>query len=206
MRDFPETHYSLIARVQELGDDASWTEFLGIYQPVVFRMARKRGLQNADADDVMQQVFLSISTSIERWSVQEGQPPFRAWLTTIARNAITKSLARRPRDSASGSSSVMQMIHQVPDVALTTTEIQTEARREVFRWVAEQVRPEFSTETWSVFWQTSIEGLCVTDVALASGRTPGAIYVARYRVLARIKERVHEVSQHWDLMEERGSP
>jgi RNA polymerase sigma-70 factor (ECF subfamily) len=99
----------------------------------------------------------------------------------------------------------MQMIHQVPDLTLTTTEIQTEARREVFRWVAEQVRSEFSTETWSVFWQTSIEGRCVMDVALASGRTPGAIYVARYRVLARIKERVHEVSQHWDLIEERGS-
>ena len=100
----------------------------------------------------------------------------------------------------------MEMIHQVPDLAMTTTEIQIEARREVFRWVAEQVRPEFSTQTWSVFWQTSIEGRCVTDVAQTSGRTPGAIYVARYRVLARIKERVHEVSQHWDLMEEQGSP
>lgn len=61
MSDFPETNHSLIARVQDLGDGASWTEFLGIYQPVVYHMARRRQLQEADAHDVVQQVFLSIA-------------------------------------------------------------------------------------------------------------------------------------------------
>lgn len=80
MSDFPETNHSLIVRVQDLGDGASWTEFLGLYQPVVYRMARRRQLQEADAHDVVQQVFLSISRSIERWEPGVGQPPFRAWL------------------------------------------------------------------------------------------------------------------------------
>ena len=90
MHEFPDTSHSLISRVKDLGDGAAWTEFLGIYQPVVFRMARRRGLQDADAQDVMQQVFLSIARSIEGWTPGDLQPPFRAWLTTIARNAITK--------------------------------------------------------------------------------------------------------------------
>ena len=110
MPDFPETNPSLIARVKDLGDGVAWTEFLGIYQPVVFRMARRRGLQDADAQDVMQQVFLSISKSIDGWTPRASQPPFRAWLTTIARNAITKALTRRPRDAATGSSSIAELL------------------------------------------------------------------------------------------------
>lgn len=106
MPEFPNTSHSLIARVKDQGDGAAWAEFLGIYQPVVFRMARRRGLQVADAQDVMQQVFLSISKSIDGWVPGDLQPPFRAWLTTIALNAITKALTRRPRDAATGSTSI----------------------------------------------------------------------------------------------------
>lgn len=201
MPEFPETNLSLIARVKDLGDGVSWAEFLGIYQPVVFRMARRRGLQDADAQDVMQQVFLSISGSIENWTADDGQPPFRAWLATIARNAITKTLMRQPRDVAVGSTSMLDRLDQLPYSEPTAEEIQAEAKREIVRWVAAQIRSEFSEGTWDSFWQTSIEGASVANVALATGRSPGSIYVARYRVTARLKEKILEVSQHWDLQE-----
>ena len=122
MHEFPDTSHSLIFRVKNPADGAAWTEFLGIYQPVVFRMARRRGLQDADAQDVMQQVFLSISKSIEGWTPGDLQPPFRAWLTTIARNAITKALTRRPRDSATGSTSMVDLLEAQPDPRATTAE------------------------------------------------------------------------------------
>ena len=201
MPDFPETNHSLIARVKDLGDGAAWAEFLGIYQPVVFRMARRRGLQDADAQDVMQQVFLSISSAIERWIPGDLQPPFRAWLTTIARNAITKALARRPRDAATGSTSVVELLDAQPGPAATTAEILAEARKEMVRWATEQIRTEFSEATWKVFWQTAIEGVPAAEVAKSTGRSAGAIYVARYRVTARLKEQILEVSQLWDLQE-----
>ena len=204
--DFPETNRDLILRVQELGDGVSWSEFLGIYQPVVLRMARRRGLQDADAQDVMQQVMLSISRSIGRWTAEASQPPFRAWLTTIARNAITKALARRPPDAATGSSSVMCMLRELPDLEETTSEIQSEARRQIIHWAAEQLRSELSPDTWKIFWQTAIEGVAIADVAKSMGRTPGAIYVARFRVLAKLKEKVLEFSQHWDLRDGWPSP
>lgn len=199
MDDFPDTQISLIVRVKDLGDGASWAEFLGIYQPIVFRMARRRGMQEADALDVMQQVFLSISRSIESWTAEEGRPPFRAWLTTIAKNAITKALTRRPRDLATGASSILDLLHEVPSADSAAEELLAEAKQEVVRWAAEQLRPEFSDVTWSIFWQTAIEGIPAAEVAKATGRTPGAIYVARYRVLTRLKQKVLEVSNHWDL-------
>ncbi len=201
MSEFPETSHSLIARVKDLGDGAAWAEFLGIYQPVVFRMARRRGLQDADAQDVMQQVFLSISRSIEGWVPGDLQPPFRAWLTTIARNAITKALTRRPRDAATGSTSIVELLDAQPDPQETTAEILAEARKELIRWATEQIRSEFSEATWNAFWLTAIEGVPISDVAKSTGRSAGAVYVARYRVIARLKEKVFEVSQLWDLQE-----
>lgn len=201
MPEFPETSHNLIARVKDLGDGAAWTEFLGIYQPVVFRMARRRGLQDADAQDVMQQVLLSISKSIEGWVPGDLQPPFRAWLTTIARNAITKALTRRPRDAATGSTSMVELLDAQPDPQETTAEILAAARKELIRWATEQIRSEFSEATWNAFWQTAIEGVPIAEVAKSTGRSAGAVYVARYRVIARLKEKVLEVSQLWDLQE-----
>lgn len=199
MPEFPDTNHSLIGRVQELGDEASWAEFLGIYQPVVLRMARNRGLQDADAMDAMQQIFISVSRAIPQWKLDPDQPPFRAWLTTVARNAITKVLVRRPRDAGAGSTSVLEMLNQVPSIENDTSEFDTEARREVFRWATAQIQNEFTETTWSVFWQTAVEGKSISEVSTSTGKTPGAIYVARFRVLARLKEKVSELSQVWAI-------
>lgn len=199
MSDFPETDHSLIARVRDLGDGVSWTEFLGIYQPVVYRMARRRQLQEADAQDVMQQVFLSISRSIERWEPGIGRPPFRAWLTTIARNAITKALVRKPRDQATGSTSAAEILAAYPEPDATESEILAEARKEIIRWATEQIRSEFGEDVWQLFYRTAIENIPIADVAISTGRSAGSIYVARFRVITRLKEKILEVSQHWDI-------
>lgn len=201
MQEFPETSDSLIARVKDLGDGASWTEFLGIYQPVVYRMALRRQLQDADAQDVTQQVFLSISRSIESWEPGVDQPPFRAWLTTIARNAITKALSRLPRDRATGTTSVALILANQPDPETTTSEILAESRWEIIRWASEQIRTEFSDEIWKLFQLTAIDCVPIAEVARQTSRSVGSIYVARFRVIARLKEKIQEVSQHWDVQE-----
>ena len=149
----------------------------------------------------MQQVFLSISRSIEGWETGDGQLLFRAWLTTIARNAITKALARRPRDQATGATSAADILENEPAVEATASEILAEARQEIIRWATEQIRSEFSDEIWQIFQQTAIHGVPIADVAKSSGRSTGSIYVARFRIIARLKEKIQEVSQHWDLEE-----
>lgn len=199
MPEFPETNHSLIGRVKDLGDGASWIEFMGIYQPVVYRMAKRRGLQDADAHDVIQQVFVSIAGAIDRWEPHEDLPPFRAWLTTITKNAISKALGRRPRDRATGSTSVMEQLNAVADNGeVSDAELLTETRRAMFRWAAQRVRIEFTQATWDMFWQTSVLGESVADVAKATGRTTGAVYMARHRVIARLKEEIAGISNQWE--------
>jgi RNA polymerase sigma-70 factor (ECF subfamily) len=200
MPEFPETSHSLIARVKDLADGEAWTEFLGIYRPVVYRMAVRRGMQDADAQDVTQRVFLSVSQAIERWEPGPERPPFRAWLVTVTRNAITQWLMQSRRDVGAGTSSLMDLLEALPsDDPQTTVEFLLEGRREALRWATQQIRAEFSESTWTLFWQTAVEGISVAQVAASSGRSPGAIYMARFRVLERLKQKVQEVSRHWDL-------
>lgn len=199
MADFPETNLSLIDRLQDAANDESWQEFLQIYQPVVYRMARHRGLQDADALDVIQQVFTSISRAIDGWTAKADGPPFRAWLTTIAGNAIKTALSRQPRDRASGSTSIVELLNQESTENDIPEEMQKEARLEAIRWAAGQVRKEFAEQTWTIFWQTAMEDVSVAAMAEKTGQSAGAIYVARHRVLARLKQKIGETSQHWDL-------
>jgi len=200
MSEFPETSHSLIARVKDLADGAAWSEFLRIYRPAVYRLARRRGMQDADAQDVTQRVFLAVSQAIDRWEPGSDRPPFRAWLVTVTRNAITKALLRNRRDFGAGTSSLVDLLEALPsDDPQTTAEFLSESRREALRWASKQIRAEFSESTWMLFWQTAVQGSSVAEVAAATGRSTGAIYMARFRVLQRLKQKVQEVSQHWDL-------
>jgi RNA polymerase sigma-70 factor (ECF subfamily) len=202
MRDWPETNESLILRVKDPADAAAWAAFLDIYRPVVYRMARGRGLQDADADDLAQQVFMSIAQAIEGWEAGVNMPPFRSWLAGITRNAIVNALTRRKPDAAVGSTSLRELLNELPERdAETTKEVLNESRRQAFRWAAEQIRCEFTAATWNMFWQTSIEGVPVARVAREQDRSPGAVYIARYRVMQRLKQKVTEVSEVWSEVE-----
>ena len=199
MSEFPETDHSLINRAKDTTDEASWLEFVGIYQPVVYRLARRRGMQDADSQDVVQQIFASIARSLDRWQAEKDGPPFRAWLTTIARNAIGTALTRRRPDQGSGSSSVAEALETLPCAQPTDAELIAETRLEIVRWAAEQIRPEFAELTWDIFWKTAMQQVPVAEVSDTSGKSIGAIYVIRHRVLARLKEKIAEVSNHWEL-------
>ncbi len=157
---FPDTNETLIARVKDLGDERSWAEFVGLYRPAILRMALRRGMQEADAQDVIQQVLVAVAGSIETWSATSGGPPFRAWLATIARNAITNALTRKPLDEALGGTSAIQNLQALPtqfSPDATRSELQRETRHQLVLWAAELIRHEFSHEVWQSFWLTAIE-------------------------------------------------
>lgn len=198
MQHWPETNESLILKVKDPADAASWSDFLAIYRPVVVRMACGRGLQHADADDLAQQVFLSVARAIDDWKPEPHQPPFRAWLSRISRNAIVNALTRKKPDAAGGSTSVQEMLRELPERDDDTTQqVIEESRREAMRWAAEEIRSEFTEMTWAMFWLSSIEGKSVAEVARQHDKTPGAVYMARFRVMQRLKDKVLEVSEVW---------
>lgn len=189
----PDTRASLLIRVRDPADQAAWHEFVEIYRPVILRLARQKGMQDADAEDVAQQVLVAIAKAVEQREHDPKRAKFRTWLHRVAHNAILNALTRGRPDRGSGDSALLAVLNgQESQAGPDSDLLRLEYRREVFRWAARQVRQEFQQATWDAFWLTAVEGQLVEAVAHELGKNPGAIYAARSRVMQRIQQKVTE--------------
>jgi RNA polymerase sigma-70 factor (ECF subfamily) len=189
--DSPLTRASLLLQLRDGTNRDAWLEFTRLYGPVVYGFARKRGLQDADAADMMQDVMRSVSSSIGRLDYDRNQGTFRGWLFTITRNKVFNFLsARRVRPRGSGDSSTNRLLESHPDPNEGSDDWEMEYQRRLAALAMERVKNEFQDTTWRAFWLTAVEGVTAGDVARQVGMSPGAIYVAKSRVLARLKEEV----------------
>lgn len=192
----PLTRASLLVRLKDPNDAGAWTEFARLYASVVYGFARKRGLQDADAADLMQEVLRSVANAVGRLEYDPRKGTFRGWLYSITRNKIFNFLeANRRRVRGSGDSQVQQRLQELPDRDLDDDEWDREYDRKVFAWAAERVRDEFQASTWQAFWLTAVDGRDAQDAGKQLGMSPGAVYVAKSRVLARLREEIRELSQ-----------
>ena len=199
MDEIPETRDSLLIRDADARGQSAWEQFVRIYRPVVYNVARMRGLQDADAQDVCQKVLFAISQAISQWEPHPDHP-FRAWLGRVARNAILNAVIRRPKDQATGLSEVAFLLNDVAaEVPGSSAELMLETRRQLFYRASQVVQCEFTDITWRMFWETEVEGRSVDVVGASCGRTPGAVYVARCRVMKRLREYVQNESQIWGV-------
>ena len=196
MQEFPETRDSLIVQVQNPLNREAWDQFAMIYRPVIYRLARQKGLQDADAQDLAQQVLHAVSQSIGRWEKLDPPIKFRHWLRRVVRNAILNALSRQPRDGAAGGTVALDLLnqHSNPDQD-SASQIEIEYRRELYLQAARLVRSDVNKETWQAFELTVVDGLPVEEVARQLGTTPGNVYAARSRIMRRLRKAVKAMEQ-----------
>ncbi len=89
------TRASLVLRLQDAKDMAAWDEFAAIYDPVIFNVAKSRGFQAADAENLVQEVFMAVASSVSDWLERDDRGSFRAWLLRIARNAAVDMITQK---------------------------------------------------------------------------------------------------------------
>jgi RNA polymerase sigma factor (sigma-70 family) len=193
MDQSPATRQSLIVKLRDPADSGAWSEFVALYEPLIYRLARRKGLQDADAKDVCQEVFRAVAGSVDRWCPDRGS--FRGWLSTIARNLMINFLTRGGRYTrASGATSVQELLEAQPARDPSATALfDHEYKRQIFQSAAGEVKSEFTPATWQAFWQTAVEDRAPAEVAALLGLSVGSVYVARSRVLARIRRRVERM-------------
>jgi RNA polymerase sigma-70 factor, ECF subfamily len=195
MANMPDTRDSLIVQVQNPANREAWEQFTAIYRPVVYRLARTRGLQDADADDLAQQVLLAVANAIPDWQRNNSQTRFRHWLKRIAKNAILNALTRGPKEPAVGGSGFMNLLHGVAQPDDIESQIELEYRRQVYRQAAEIVRDAVQRHTWSIFVMTIIEGQSTEMVANKMNTTIGNVHAIRSRVMRRLQIAVKDIQE-----------
>lgn len=189
MQQWPTTRNTLLVQLAGEQYEKPWFEFAHIYEPVIYRFARRRGLQHTDANELTQQVMLRVMKSAKSW--REDAPPdrFRSWLKTVADRSLINLVTRNAKYRANGGDDTAAVAE------LSTEDIDRqlwaqEEERATLRAAASLIRREFSTSSWAAFELTLLQGYSVESVSKRLDKSAGAVYAARARIVRRLKQEV----------------
>lgn len=194
MRTEARTRPSLLIRIRDPADAPAWEDFVRIYTPLIHGYCRQRGLQDADAADVAQEVMRSVMQAMPRFEYDPHVGSFRGWLLTVTRNKVNNFLGARERKMQTATDAMP--VGRIETQSLTAEEAQWDQdyHQRLFDWASEKIRQEVKPATWQAFWITALEDRPAEAAAGATGLSVGAVYVARSRVTARLRELFSQVA------------
>jgi len=182
-----ETSLSLLERLRNPGEPRAWSRFVKLYTPLLFFWSRRLGLSPQDAEDLVQDVFTVLIQKLPEFAYDE-QKSFRGWLRKIVLNKWNDQHRRRqlPRVGGEGANALQLA------AAENSPFWDGEHRQFLVRRALEVMQTEFEPTTWQAFWAFVVEGKTGFQVAAGLGISEGAVYVAKCRVLRRLRQEFRE--------------
>jgi RNA polymerase sigma-70 factor, ECF subfamily len=177
------TQPSLVLRLRDHADATAWNEFVDVYSPLIYDFCRTRDLQSSDAADVTQEVLLRLSKAIRNFEYDRDKGLFRDWLARIVLNEIR----RLTKKSTHLMISSEELDKDYGNLASNWNE---QFQQHIFAKALERARANFNDETWAMFEMSWIRKLPSEQVAEELGVGIERIYVARSRVLKRLRYEV----------------
>jgi RNA polymerase sigma-70 factor, ECF subfamily len=193
MTHLPSTRHSLLTRLKDPADIHAWSEFSRIYEGTIYATARRWGMQHADACDIVQNVMQSVAKQMDHWQARYAVGSFRGWLRTVTRNQLINCLESRRNRIHIGADATRAWNQIADSKESLNASVEIEYQREVFQLAAEIVRDEFEEKTWRAFWLCTVESLETPEVASTLNLSHSAVYVAKCRVLARLRTEVSRI-------------
>lgn len=180
------TSVSLLQQLRERDANSAWGRFVELYSPLLFYWARRIGMQDQDAADLVQEVFTVLLARLPEFQYDRDQS-FRAWLRTVAMN-LWRTQARRKRVTVTGESELE--LDELSGDAIAADEAfwEREYQQHIVRQAMRVMEADFAPQTWRACWAMVAEGKTAPQVADELGMTVGAVYASKIRVLSRLKE------------------
>ena len=186
----PATRSSLLFRLRDARDEEAWSHFVRLYTPLVYGYARRRGLQNSDAADIAQDVLRAVLQDADKLDGIHRRGSLRSWLFTVAHHRVYDlQKARQKQAEATGKTTVMALLHEQP-AREERAAWERDYREQLFAWASEEVKAQCSSSVWEAFQRTAVHGEAAATVAQELGMTVAAVYLAKSRVMARLKEQI----------------
>lgn len=183
-----ETPGSLLQRLREPQPQHAWTRFVHLYTPLLYHWARRLGLQEPDAADLVQDVLLLLVGKLPEFTYDHNKS-FRAWLRTVMRNCWRNRCRRveLPREAHPPN------LDEVADADAENLLSETEYRQWLVGRALELMQSEFQATTWKACWECVVSGRSAAEVADELGISIGAVYVAKSRVLSRLRHELMDL-------------
>lgn len=178
-----DTPVSLLQRLWQPSDREAWNEFVELYSPFLYHWARRLGLNGEDAADLVQEIFVVLVQKLPEFRY-DPQKCFRSWLRTVAMNKWRDLLRRRAANERTASPAEQNGV--AADAELVFEE--TEYRRHILNRGMALIRHEFQDQTWQAFWEVAMRDRPASQVATELGQTINAVYLAKSRVIRRLRE------------------
>ncbi len=187
--EHPTLSSMLLGDVQQM-DPEAWSRLVHTFGPIVYRWCRSSGVAEADAPDLVQDVFASVARGIPTFRRQKDQGSFRSWLATITRNRVRDHFRRQSkRHPAEGGSEALERLYEQADCLESTISAEKIANPLVQR-VLVGVRAEFESRTWTAFMRTTVDGQPAAQVAEQLEMSVAGVYQAKSRVLRRLRQQI----------------
>jgi RNA polymerase sigma-70 factor (ECF subfamily) len=172
----------LLLRLHDAGEQEAWRRFIDLYTPLLYYWARRLGLPDPDAADLVQDVFVTLIQKMPQFQYDRSKG-FRSWLRTVAENRwrddMRKRAAHRRHTGDAG-------LAAVPDEAAEIWE--AEYRHQLFGRAIQLMRSDFDEKTWKACWAIVVEGKSGANVAKELSMSVDAVYAAKSRVLRRLRQ------------------
>ncbi len=184
-----DTPATLLMRLCREPVPEDWERFVSLFTPLLKRWAERFGVCASDTEDLLQELFVLLLRELPTFEYDPSRS-FRAWLWTVFRHNTLAWHQRQPRVTFAA---VQLQELQSPDAVAEVDE--AEYRRYLLGRIMQIVQADFPATTWQLFQQVAIEGRPGVEVARNLGVTVNAVYLARGRVMARLREELAELGE-----------
>ena len=198
------TRYSLLSRLENRGDQDSWKVFFDTYWRLIYSVALKSGLTEAEAQDVVQETIISVAKDIQKFKRDRTLGSFKGWLRNIIRWRIVDQLRRRTRASWGNASQTGEDlpppdVAEIPDPAGAAAESvwEEEWQSNLLKAALETIKPRVREEHYQIFDLYVIKQWPVRNVARALGVNVGLVYLVKYRITALLKKEIRRLEEQW---------
>lgn len=183
------TRLSLLLRLKSGSDAAAWSEFDAIYRPMLRRVARARGLDAADAEDVVQHCLVAVVQHIRSFEYDRSKGRFKRWLCTLINNRVRELWrGRRGASIDVGAADSAQQREPAPDEVFEQAWMQ-----EHLRYALEQIKREITPIAYGAYRCHVLDGDAVEKVCREFSLTPAQLYKVKWRVTQKLQDRLREL-------------